>query len=459
MENKALFATYAVIAILILVVTVSAQGVQPYPDAITNRLIYQETPMAPPSKNVVFTDPDFGSSMVRATDATTNFKLPGTYLRTSASGEGNEWSADTSKFWVTGAGGQVFAFGFSPSTMAITSLPNAGSGQGLLIPLREGASFSSVDPDLIYGTTNQAPLTITSYRFSTGASTTVIDTRTCGVQPSLGSGPSVVSDDDVSLSADDSRLSISEGGPDSGADMFIVAYDTTLGCRWYNTQTGQIGGQWGTTGLASVSTPYLVRHAYLSKSGNYVVIKVNWFGWYVWDLSTLNVTACALGSSMDCGGYGAKGYDSYINGPALLDDMQAVKRPMSNLAQTTSLFNPLPSPGNWGQVQHFTWANVDATDSTPVCGTTYTYAYEWNAWIDQPFAGEIFCIETDGLASTVWRFAHNRATFIEPFFQTQPSGSVSLDGRFFLFTSDWDAQLGTDTDGQPLSDVFIVKLD
>jgi hypothetical protein len=34
-----------------------------------------------------------------------------------------------------------------------------------------------------------------------------------------------------------------------------------------------------------------------------------------------------------------------------------------------------------------------------------------------------------------------------------------LDGRFMLFTSDWDAQLGTGTDGTPRSDVFIVKLE
>jgi hypothetical protein len=74
--------------------------------------------------------------------------------------------------------------------------------------------------------------------------------------------------------------------------------------------------------------------------------------------------------------------------------------------------------------------------------------------ITQPYEGEIFCVETDGLALTIWRFAHNRATYIRPFFQTQPLGSVSRDGAF---TSDWDEQLGPN--GTPRSDVFIVKLD
>jgi hypothetical protein len=163
---------------------------------------------------------------------------------------------------------------------------------------------------------------------------------------------------------------------------------------------------------------------------------------------------CAIG--MECGGYGVAGYHTLINGPAVLDDMQAVKRPLNNLSKITQLFYPMPSPGNWGQPTHFTWSNVDVKDSTPVCGSTYNY--EGDTTIDQPFAGEIFCMETDGRASTVWRFAHNRAKWIAPFFNTQPLGNVSRDGRFYLFASDWDGQLGVASDGTPDSAVFIVKL-
>jgi len=234
---------------------VAAQGIQPYPNAITTRAIIPETPMSPPSRNVVFSDPDFGSSMVRATDSTTNFKLPGTYIRTEGSGEANEWSIDTGKFYVVGAGGQALAFAFDPTTMAISSLPNAKAGQGLLMPLRTGATFSFVDPDLIYGTSEPDTLTITSYRFSSGVSTPIVNTRTCGVQPPLGSDPPIVSDDDVRTTLDDTRFSISEGGTASGNHMFVIVYDKSLGCRWYNTQTGQIGGQWGPIGTASATTP------------------------------------------------------------------------------------------------------------------------------------------------------------------------------------------------------------
>jgi len=430
----------------------AGQGIQPYPNAITDRLIYQETPMPVPAWNVVFSDPDFGSKMVRATDPSTNFKLPGTFLRTEASGEANEWARDTSKFYVIGSGGQALAFAFDPTTMFISSLPNATPGQALLLPLRPGATFSLVDPDLLFGTSEPDTLIIQSYDFSTNITTPVIDTHNCGLQPPLE--PDAVSDDDVRSSANDNRFSISEGGTGSGNHMFVVVYDKELGCRWYNTQTGQIGGEWGEIGMASVTTPYLIRHAYLSRGGKNVVIRVDNFGWYVWDLSTLTVTSCANGSGQQCNGYMTVGYNTLVNGPAVTGDMQTAIRPLSNIDDIAQLVVPVPY--DWGQAQLFTWNDVNTDDNTPVCGSNHNYEGYWT--IDQPWAGEIFCIETDGVASTVWRFAHNRAFYVEPYFQTQPLGNVSRDGRFFLFTSTWDGQLGNAADGTPLSDVLIVNL-
>jgi hypothetical protein len=445
---------YILLSTFTLTLTVSGQSHDPYPHAVTDRLIHRETPMLPPPRNVVFTDPDFGASMVRATEASTNLELPGTFSRTEGSGEANEWSADTRKFYVIEKGGQSLVFAFDPATMRISSLPNARPGQGLLLPLRAGASFSFKNSDLIYGTSDADPLTIRSYDFSTGTSAAVIDTTTCGLEPPLVSGPSVVSDDDVTPSLDDNRVSISEGGSQFGDHMFVVVYDKHLGCRWYNTQTGQVGGQWGATGVAT-ATSFLIRHAYLSRSGKYVLISTDGFGWHVWDLATLNVSTCPVGSRPDeCEGYYAVGYNTLVNGPGITGEMQTAKRGFNNIFQIEQLVWPVLY--QWGQERHFTWSNVNVHDRDPVCGSTYSY--DGDTSIDQPFAGEIFCIETDGLASTVWRFAHNRATYIPPVFNTQPLGSVSRDGHFFLFTSNWDAQLGTGIDGKPLSDVFIVKL-
>ena len=457
-EAKGLAGLSLVVLILMGSSLMFAQNVQPYPNAITDRVIRQETPMAPPPANVVFSDPDFGSSIVRATDATTNFKKPGTYLRTAALGEANEWSLDASKFYVVGSGGWELAFGFNPATMAVSSLPGAKPGKGLLVPLREGSAFSFVDSDLIYGTTSPTPLTITSYRFSTATSTPVIDTTTCGTQPALVSSKQVVSDDDVTLSTDDNRIVISEGGPQSGKHPFVIVYDKKLGCRWYNTQTGQIGGQFGAVGAASVQTSYLIRHTAISGSGRYVRIGVNYFGFYIWDLETLNVTPCAEhGSGLLCGGYGTMGRDSYVNAPGKIDQMNIMLRPVDNLSAYVPLVYPLPTPHHFGQEKHFVWTDGYFDDTLPVCGSSYEY--DGDPGINAPYDGEIFCIETDGLASTVWRFAHHRAYWQAPFFNTQPLGNLTPNGRFFLFTSTWDGQLGNDSSGNPRSDVWIVKLD
>ena len=155
---------------IILIGAAGARAQNPYPNAVTDRLIHPKTLKWLPQVNKVFPDPDFGSLIVRVTDENTNFTHPGGFLRTEASGQSNMWSIDNKKFYVVAEGGTTLAFGFNPSTMVISSLPGAHLQGGLMVPLRPAASFSFVDPDLIYGTKSANPLAISSYRFSTGVS-------------------------------------------------------------------------------------------------------------------------------------------------------------------------------------------------------------------------------------------------------------------------------------------------
>jgi len=432
----------------------AAQARQPYPNAVTDREIHHETYMSVPERNQVTVDPDFGSLMVRASDEKTN-AFPDGYLRNSGSGESNAWNANSTMFYATGQGGRAYVFGFRPATMRIVSPTNPSSDASLALPLRPGPTFSATDPDLIYGTTSLRPLVINSYRISTGVLNTLVDGATCGTRPAID--PSSLSDDSVSVSADDRRIANSMGGRKSGNHPFVIVYDKVLGCRWYNTQTGEIGGEWGVVGNATTSDRFLIRHPYISKSGKYVVILVNNAGFYVWDIRTAHVQACtAISSAMRCHGYGAVGFNSYVNAAGLIDQMNIVQRSLASISSVAPLVWPLDPPHYFGQTKHFTWANANSDDSAPVCGSTYTY--DGDPEIDSPYNGEIFCVETDGRASTVWRFAHNRALWVDPYFQTQPLGDVSRDGRFFLFTSTWNGELGRQSNGTPRSDVFVLKL-
>ncbi|MEW6213037.1 MAG: cadherin-like domain-containing protein, partial [Acidobacteriota bacterium] len=78
-----------------------------------------------------------------------------------------------------------------------------------------------------------------------------------------------------------------------------------------------------------------------------------------------------------------------------------------------------------------------------------------NGW--GPFEAELFLQRTDG---TVLRLAHHRSTSCG--YWVQPRGSVSRDGRYVIFASDWGRETGRDgcSGGQELGrgDVYIIDL-
>jgi hypothetical protein len=440
----------------LLPVRITAQAVQPYPQAITNRNFYPKTPMAPPPVNTVFADPDLGALMVRVTDDNTNPKVPRSFFRNPPNSV-NEWSSDGRKFYVSGANSANLAFAFDPSTMTFSALPGAGSGT-LEIPLRAGPTFSFVDADLMYGTDPTAPLTITTYRFSTGKTMPLFDTTACATRPQLVAGPKV-SSVDTTTSNDDRRIVISAGADSAGAEPFVIVYDQKLGCRWYNTETGEIGGRWGPSGQAATPDLFPVNHSEISGDGNYVRIGRARSGFYVWDIKSLDVTACKDQGGPNCSGYGALGLDTYINAPGNLDELNSYRRPLDDLSDLTPLINPLPLPHYFGMEKNFAWNPGRLNNNVPVCATLYSPTGDPK--VKQPYDGEIVCIETDGLASTVWRFAHNREIWDPEYYWTLPYGNLSLNGRFLAFTSSWDEQVGTTELGgdDPRTDVWVVKLD
>ena len=432
-----------------------AQGVQPYPNAFTDRNVHPKTPMAPPSVNSVFQDPDFGALMVRVTDDNTNPKDLHSYFRNPMNVK-NAWSANGRKFFLVGEQNNDLAFGFNPSTMLISALPGAGPGGGFAIPLYPGPTFSFLDSDLMYGVLAHAPLTIARFRFSTGAVTPLFDTTTCGTQPPLVAGLHVTSSD-LTMSSDDNRVEINAGGGQPGNRTLAIVYDKRLGCRWYNTQTGQIGGSWGPTGQAVVPENFLINHASISGNGRYVELQAGNIGFFVWDVTSLNVRPCYSHGGLLCNGYNQLGYDTIINSAGAIDEMNTLRRPLSDLTNTTRLVNPLPLPHLWGMDIHPTWTGGRRNNNVPVCGSAYSANGQTE--VKQPYDGEIFCIETDLKASTIWRFAHNRAIWDPEYYWSEPFGNVSFDGRFYLFSSGWDGQVGTNKHGDPRSDVWIVKLD
>jgi hypothetical protein len=105
----------------------------------------------------------------------------------------------------------------------------------------------------------------------------------------------------------------------------------------------------------------------------------------------------------------------------------------------------------------------------PVISATYRYGDNtapWRAWDD-----EIIGIQTaGGIGGIVWRFAHHRSLVASdtvpttPYFWYEPIANVSPDGKWVLFTSNWEKTLGRDSSndssgaGTFRQDVFVVQL-
>ena len=161
--------TWLVVTALVLMTPLLSDAQSP---PMTYGAIYRTVRPYPPLPSLGgagfrFTDPAFGSKMLRVTDQNTRPDRPGRAFFSPASAETNAWNIDSTKFFVTGEGGEMIPFSFNPTTMVASRMGNTSNGTGgLLLNVDGEPEFSYVDPDVIYG---QSGSQIVSYRFSTGA--------------------------------------------------------------------------------------------------------------------------------------------------------------------------------------------------------------------------------------------------------------------------------------------------
>jgi hypothetical protein len=386
---------------------------------------------------------------VRVTDAGSDPKQPGRPLYTPSSAEQNSWNKDSTIFYVTTSGGSFLLYHFDPASM--TARP------ARIPPLPWGAEpqFSFEHANILYGMSHPAP-EFEQYDTATGKVAEINDPSKCVKLGARDSGHS------ITVSADDNRF-MTTLGPLQDENYLVYIYDRTQGCRWYNPQTGEIGGQWGPKGTVSVPDRFLVHNARMAKSGKFVYVTRGGGGsvghrWVVWEIDTMNVSVCSRG----CSGHHVMGYSHIVGSSGMSHPMDTVSRPLNHLEDATPLIDNLePVKGSWYD-SHFSWNNVDPSDSAPVCFSTYQATNPDTPGtaplVTGPWENEIDCAETDGKASKVWRFAHTYSTARNNFWST-PRGNVSQDGRFFMFTSDWEDQLGKLPNGDKYrTDVFIVEL-
>jgi hypothetical protein len=371
-------------------------------------------------------------------------------MMSPASAEQNAWNTSTTAFYVDDEGGGYNVFSFDPSTMR--GKPDGGRLTGW----SGEPEFSYTQPDVLYAIASRSRM-LQQYDIAKHKLGTIDDPSKCvHLAPPDHGG-------DISVSADDTRL-LAVFGPGQDRNNLVYTYDRRQGCRWYNTETGEVGGQWGPNGTISAPYRFGIHNARISKSGGFVVITPGSpvGGPAIWEVGTINVTVCTNGA-LQCGGHRAVGYSHLLNSANSKHPMDFVVRPLDDLKSITHLTKPLPprpTAANWYDY-HLSWNSINPQDTTPACFSTYRSDNPAGQGLAPrvlgPWENEVDCVETDGGASTIWRFAHTYSTATNGFWST-PRGNVSQDGRFYIFTSDWEDELGRDPQGHYRTDVFMVQL-
>jgi hypothetical protein len=438
--------------------------------AVTDRLAYPKPPLPQlGSAGFSFNDPTFGSKIVRITDGSTRPGLLNRSYRIPSNSHLAAWNANATAFYVISNDGTSIPYRFDAATMTASRLQTStNENGGLTFAFYVEPQFSLNNPDLVYGVGGSNNRTVSSFSLSTGQYTTIInlDNVTGGLANTYvgtmmtGGVPS-------------EKLLTLFGG--SSQDLHFYALWTPLdgsASKLVNTVASTING------VATSTTLNFHLHAVqIDKSGRYVFLYPTGPDLsaprsaaqvYLWDTTTDAITA--ITAAMHPSGHDAAGFGVWINQDCCTssswDSAQWQFRSLATPEQTSDLISPVLPVKEIYQADHQSWNNAQPDQLVPVISSTYRYGADtsvpWRAWDD-----EIIGIQTSthGVGGTVWRFAHHRSNIgsdsnpAQPYFWYEPISNISPDGKWVLFTSNWEKTLGTDSsEGTARQDVFLVQL-
>ncbi|HET9306913.1 MAG TPA: putative Ig domain-containing protein [Candidatus Sulfotelmatobacter sp.] len=421
----------------------------------------------------IVTDPSFVNRIARITDARTN---PGMLDRTYMAGQGgsadvNIWNSDSTLLFVQDDGSWMVPMTFDPVSLKAGRLYTARFPNDGGLKLLATGAWSYNDPNVLY-TIETSTTTLNKYDFTDRVNpptpTQIFDFRTGS--HCLPNGFTVTWSNVGGGNSDDTvfALAYSNQG-DQGTGVYAVAYKAGKGCTLYNTQTGQVTGDWGTQGTVTVPDRFTIHNVKLSKDGNWlVIVNTTCFagtceGPFFWQVGTTTVNACAKNG---CSGHWTEGQSTWINGDGTpldtgsYENGQYKARPFSTPALPRNLVSQFPLGMENPYDMHASWNNADPADTYPFFSSTWTsITSPWVTWYNE-------IIGISPVNGTVWRFAHTYVTAASQRFSTKYAiGSISQDGRFFAFSSDWMGTLGSESGSSSCTvgtdcrgDVFVVAL-
>lgn len=383
-------------------------------------------------------DPTFGSQILRVTDQATGGGR--TSWRTS-SGSDRIWSADSRAFVIENAGGSGLIYEFLADALTTAAVQPCN----LL-----GPTWHQTDPTILYGRDpGERPLVI-EWDLVTGARRVAIDV--------LALVPAIATRGRTYLRAiahaGDALVCLAGGSRQDLDDTVIYAPRTGRPTIFNTLQR-----------LGSFS-----HAAALDQTGRYVVIGIaGTTKNAVWD--TLRDTVTPITTYI--GGHGALGYGVSINAANERDSQEYRWRTLAAPDTTRLVITDLPTPPQSSASSHLSWNHVQEDNAQAFTvasfrfgpGYAITPATPWREWDD-----EIISVAIDG--QTIRRHAHHRSDVrrdnappeeASVGYWATPRPRTSPDGKWALFTSNWEKTLGADPQGAGdrsawRQDVFCVEL-
>ena len=418
----------------------------------------------------------FLSKIGRVTDGVTRPGALNRSYRTPSSPHQNAWSVNGSYFYVVSGDGSAIPFAFDQTQgVARRVNPTTSGDGGLVLRFYVEPQFSYVSDSLIYGTVSGTGAnyhTVDQFDFATGAYTRLMDLET--LVPTLA-GTYVGGI--YSSGGPTERLMALFGGQQADYHHYVVVFDKANPLNRFvlDTTGNTINGL-----PTSMPLNFNLHHAAIDRSGRYVMLYPTYTDQaaprkaaqsYLWDLQTGGFTE--LGLTALPYGHDALGYGATVNQDCCTatgwDAAQWQFRWLATPLVTRDVIATPVTPKQIYLADHATWNNARPDKLVPFISGIFrgpTSDTPWRAWDD-----EIIAVQTDtapGANATVWRFAHHRsdvrndqdATRVTFWYEPRPN--VSQDGRWVLFTSNWEKTLGTDPTADPTAgarqDVFVVEL-
>jgi len=391
-------------------------------------------------KNIIQTDPDFGTRIVRVTDAS---DAVGRSMQTADSGAAGIWNKNDTMLLCRSTGGSSFLFQFRPGKMQATNLGRKFSDPTCFSRTQAGVLYTLLDNHLLQKLT---------FKLVNGVWTPTTAVTLCDFASVLPTGFKIKWTGSFIVALDDSTFMVGFSEGVQNTAFMCVLWRKGKGFRVLNTQTGQITGDWGQLGQGVVqsstaSFPFLMHECSMTPNpafGNVGVSAATGSGHLIWELGTLNLR------DTETSGHAAKGYLHYYAGGPGGGQIREVQYIDPSQTQMVVPKSSLPAgqipPQKYDGDQHFGFGKVDTLDVSIFWISSQSQVYPFTAcWMN-----EVRGMESQ--TGVVHRACHTFNSGLSSEFIVQHAIAVpSQTGKFVAFTSDMMLTLG----GR--GDVFVVE--